>query len=260
MSQREGVELKPHKLLADGVFDMDQWNEEYWTRFENMLKWTAEREIFVQIEVWDRFDYSQNFWKISPWNPGKNVNHTYEQTGFAVEYPEHPSRDQQPFFHSITGMPQYNEKLELIRSYQETFVDKMLSYSLDYGHVLYCMDNETSTPAEWGQYWIQFIKAKASEKDVLVCTTDMFDDAFQGAEAKHTPRIFEDAEHYMFADISQVNSRNFDELHWDRLLWLLDQVNKHPRPSNHTKIYGSGYKSFGSGGPEDRYTERLWLN
>ena len=58
MSQREGKDLKPHKLLPDGKFDLDQWNQEYWKRFQNMLKWTAEREIIVQIEVWDRFDYS----------------------------------------------------------------------------------------------------------------------------------------------------------------------------------------------------------
>ena len=37
------------------------------------------------------------------------------------------------------------------------------------------------------------------------------------------------------------------------------QVNTHPRPSNHTKIYGSGYKSFGTGGPEDG-VERFWRN
>ena len=252
MSQREDKELKPHKLLLDGKFDLEQWNEEYWTRFENMLKWTAEREIIVQVEVWDRFDFSTEHWEISPWNPGNNVNYTYEQTGFAAEYPQHSGRDLQPFFHSIKGMPRYDAKLELIRAYQETFVAKMLSYSLGYGHILYCMDNETSTPAEWGQYWIHFIKSKAAEKGVLVCTTDMFDDAFEAEEAEHTPIIFDDAEHYMFADISQVNSRNYDETHWDKLQWLLRQVNNtHPRPSNHTKIYGSGYKSFGTGGPED---------
>jgi hypothetical protein len=107
MSQREGKDLKPHKLLPDGKFDLDQWNQEYWKRFENMLKWTAEREIFVQIEVWDRFDYSTLNWKSSPWNPGNNVNYTYEQTGFATEYPKHSGQDLQPFFHSIKGMPQY---------------------------------------------------------------------------------------------------------------------------------------------------------
>jgi len=76
MSQREGIELKPHKLLPDGKFDMDQWNEEYWRRFQNMLKWTAARDIIVQIEVWDRFDYAEQHWRISPWNPRNNPNFT----------------------------------------------------------------------------------------------------------------------------------------------------------------------------------------
>ena len=260
MSQREGKHLKPHLLQPDGTFDLDRWNEDYWTRFRNMLQWTAEREIFVQIEVWDRFDYSTEHWQISPWNPGNNVNYTYEQTGFDAEYPRHSGQDLQPFFHSIPGMPQYTENLDVIRAYQEAFVGQMLCCSLDYGHVLYCMDNETSTPAQWGQYWIQSIKDKAADKGVQVCTTDMFDDAFRAEEAEHTALIFEDPEHYMFADISQVNSRNYDETHWDRLQWLLEKVNeKHPRPSNHTKIYGSGYKSFGTGGPEDGI-ERFWRN
>ena len=259
MSQREGLDLKPHKRLPDGKFDLDEWNRNYWQRFEEMLKWTSEREIVVQIEVWDRFDFSTEHWETSPWNPGNNLNYTYEQTGFAAEYPQHSSRDLQPFFHSIKGMPRYSAKLSLVRSYQEALVAKMLSYSLDHGHVLYCMDNETSTPAPWGQYWIEFIQAKAAEKGVTVCTTDMFDDAFRAERAEHTPIIFRDAEHYMFADISQVNSRNYDEAHWDALLWLLRQVNTHPRPSNHTKIYGSGYKSFGTGGPEDG-VERFWRN
>ena len=257
MSQRESKDLKPHKLLPNGKFDLDQWNKEYWKRFQNMLKWTAGREIIVQIEVWDRFDYSTLYWKSSSWNPGNNVNYTYEQTGFASEYPKHSGQDRQPFFHSIKGMPRYCKKLDRIRMYQEAFVAKMLSYSLDYGHVLYCMDNETSTPARWGQYWIGFIKARAAEKGVTVCTTDMFDDAFDADKAKHTPILFNDAEHYMFADISQVNSRNYDQTHWERLQWLLRQINTHPRPTNHTKIYGSGYYSFGTGGPEDG-VERFW--
>ncbi len=53
------------------------------------------------------------------------------------------------------------------------------------------------------------------------------------------------------------NSRNFDQAHWDALQWLLSQVKT--RPSNHTKIYGSGYYGFGTGGPEDGI-ERFWRN
>lgn len=260
MSQREPKELKPYKLLPDGAFDLDQWNEDYWTRFAKMLKWTAEREIIVQIEVWDRFDYSRDNWSHSPWNPANNVNYSFEAVGFDREYPQHPARDRHPFFHTVPGMPKYEPKYDVIRRYQEAFVSKMLSYSLIYGHVLYCMNNETSTPALWGQYWIEFIQAKAAEQGALVYTTDMWDDAFQGEKAEHTPIIFTDPEHYMFADISQVNSRNFDEDHWRVLLWLIQQVNNgKPRPCNHTKIYGGGYHSFGTGGLQDG-VERFWRN
>ncbi len=260
MCQREGLKLKPYELKSDGTFDLNQWNTDYWSRFENMLKWTHERNIIVQIEVWDRFDYSREFWEISPWNPRLNTNYSYEEAGFDKTYPKHPSSDLQPFFHSIPGMPLYNTKLDLIRGYQEAFVSKMLSYSLNYGHVLYCMNNETTSPLEWGQYWINFIKAKAAEKVAKVFVTDMFDDAHLGAKAVNTPVIFEDATHYQFADISQVNSRNFGDDHWRELEYLIKKVNeKHPRPSNHTKIYGGGYKSFGTGGLEDGI-ERFWRN
>ena len=260
MSQREPIELKPYLLRYDGKFDLDMWNEAYWSRFANMLKWTEERDIVVQIEVWDRFDFSREFWEISPWNPAQNINYTFAESGFDGDYPMHPSRDKQPFFHSIAGMPQYEGKLDLIRDYQEDFVAKMLSHSLDFDHVLYCMNNETSTPPSWGRYWIEFILAKAAEKGKRVFVTDMFDDAHKGELAEHTSVVFRDASHYQFADISQVNSRNFGEDHWKELLWLIQQVNEnHPRPSNHTKIYGGGYKSFGTGGLEDG-VERFWRN
>jgi hypothetical protein len=260
MSQREGLDLKPHGRRADGKFDLNQWNKEYWNRFANCLKWCYERDIIIQIEIWDRFDYAEGNWKQSPWNPSNNINYSYVQSGFAEEYANTQLyRDEHPFFHTIKGTSHYIDRYELIRKYQEAFVDKMLSYSLPYGHVLYCMNNETSSEAGWGQYWIQFIKTRAAEEGVTVCTTDMFDDAYMAEKAEHTSLIFNDAEHYMFADISQVNSRNFDETHWERLQWLLRHVNTHPRPSNHTKIYGSGYYSFGTGGPEDG-VERFWRN
>ena len=60
-----------------------------------MLRETARRRIFVQIEVWDRFDYTdqggKNRWQIHPYNPKNNVNYTYEESGFAERYPG-PSR------------------------------------------------------------------------------------------------------------------------------------------------------------------------
>jgi len=257
MSDRrdKGFELYPFKQLDSGKYDLDQWNEAYWQRFEHFLAQTARRDIFVQIEVWDRFDYSQDNWLGHPYNPKNNINYTGQESTLAATYPAPAYRNKQPFF--FTTPQQRN--IRAVLKYQERFVAKMLSYSLGHGHVLYCMNNETSAQPQWGQHWIGFIKAKAAEKGRTVYATDMFDDAFEGQRAAHTARIFNDVEHYMFADISQVNSRNFDQTHWDRLQWLLGQVNAHARPSNHTKIYGSGYYGFGTGGPEDG-VERFWRN
>lgn len=70
-------------------------------------------------------------------------------------------------------MPEYDEKLDLVRKYQEAFVTKMLSYSLNYNHVLYCIDNETTTPKEWGQHWIKFIEAKASIKTARLVESEI---------------------------------------------------------------------------------------
>ena len=135
MSDRKdrGFELWRAAQLQDGRYDLDQWNESYWERFENMLKWTAEREIIVQIELWDRFDYSRENWVGHPYNPKNNVNYTHEESGLAAEYPNHPGRNDQPFF--FTTPKQRNN--EVVLKYQQMFVEKMLSYTLKHNHVLY---------------------------------------------------------------------------------------------------------------------------
>ncbi len=259
MSQREGIDVKPHRLRPDGHFDLDVWNDDYWQRFEYMLRWTAEREIIVQIEVWDRFDYSREFWLHSPWRPDNNVNYTEADSGLAPEYPEHPTSDLQPFFHSIPGMPRYRPELDLIRAHQERFVHKMLSCSLAHGHVLYCMDNETSTPIEWGRYWIDHIRARAAEAGAEIYLTDMFDDVYKAEESTKFRHQLDSPQVYDFLDISQINSSNFGETHWQRLQWIFGEAKTHVRPLNNTKIYSDGYYSFGTGGPQDG-VERFMRN
>lgn len=38
-------------------YDLNQWNQEYWDRFEKLLRLCRERDIIVQIELWDPWDY-----------------------------------------------------------------------------------------------------------------------------------------------------------------------------------------------------------
>jgi hypothetical protein len=259
MSDRQdhGFEVYPYKRLDSGKFDLDQWNEEYWARFERFLKWTEELEIIVQIEVWDRFDHSQQQWEANPYRPINNVNYTTESSSLRNDYPAPAWRDRQPFFHSIPGMPRYNERLDLVRRYQERFVLKMLSYSLPRGHVLYCMNNETSTPPRWGRHWIALIQSEAAKHEVDVFCTDMFNDAYAPARSKLFAQAWDDSEVYGFLDISQVNSRLFDEDQWHRLRWIMQRTKAHSRPINCVKIYGSGETKWGSGTPKDG-VERFW--
>lgn len=252
-----GFEVQEFKKLPSGKYDLEQWNDEYWTRFENLLKWCHERDIIIQIEVWDRFDYSQTNWDISPWNPANNENYTFEQTGLAAKYPDAAPANKQPFFFTVPGMTLYTPKLNGVREHQERRVAKMLDYSLKYPNVLYCMNNETSGPLEWGQHWMTFIRNKAAERGVTVFATDMFDDVWTPQMSASLRSAIDDPNMYPFLDISQVNSRSFNEDHWRNLTWIHQQSGAHPRPLNNTKIYGSGYYRFGTGGPEDG-VERFW--
>ena len=261
MSARQdfGFEIYPFKSVEGGKYDLEQWNDAYWERFENLLRWSNERDIIIQIEVWDRFDYSQEQWAASPWRPANNVNYTVESSGLLNAYPAPAWHDKQPFFHSIPDMPGYLSALDLVRGYQERLVAKMLSISLQYGNVLYCMDNETSTDPRWGLHWIHFIKQKAGEAGQQVFTTDMFDDGWKPEASAKLKFALEHPADYDFIDISQVNSRSFDEAHWNHFAWVVDQVKESPRPLNHVKIYSDGETNWGSGTPVDG-VERFWRN
>ena len=62
MSDRQdmGFELYPFKQLEYRKYDVAQLNEDYYNRFDFFLKETEKRDIIVQIEIWDRFDYARN--------------------------------------------------------------------------------------------------------------------------------------------------------------------------------------------------------
>jgi hypothetical protein len=234
MSDRKdhGFELYPFKRLPGGEYDLSQWNDEYWKRFANMLRWTAERDIIVQIEIWDRFDYSRNNWPGHPYNPVNNINYTAKQSGLAAKYPDHPGRNKQPFF--FTTPKQKNNTVVL--PYQQRFVDKLLSYSLKHDHVLYCIDNETSGQEAWATYWAERVRRRADEAGKPVCVTEMWD-GWDLKTASHR-RTLDHPERYGFADVSQNNQKK-GQTHWDNFQWARKHIAKRPRPLNTVKTYGA---------------------
>ena len=263
MSDRDEGNVYPYRRLDAGLYDLDQWCNEYWERFDALLRLTDERDIIVQIEIWDRFDLSDSKgmdnWQRHPYRPANNINYTREQTGLADGYPDHPGQDKHPFYHTVPGMPQYESRYDRLRVYQERYVAKLLSHSLPYGHVLYCMNNETSSDPGWGRHWIAFVKERSEQTGLSAYATDMFDDIWKAEDSEMLEVVLRDYETYDFVDISQVNSRNFGQQHWDRLHWITHRAREHPRPVNHTKIYSDGQTSFGSGTPQDGI-ERFWRN
>lgn len=240
MSDRNdiGHEVYPYRKLDSGKFDLDQWNDEYWTRFEDMLRWTQERQIFVQIEVWDRFDYSGKNWPPHPYNPKNNINYDEAQSGLAADYPDHPGLNRQPFF--FTTPAQRDNRL--LVDYQRRFVDKMLSHSLRYDHVLYCIDNETSGEEAWATYWAECLRNAADQAGVSIHITQMWDD--WNLSGKEHRRTIDHPERYDFIDVSQNNHKKGEE-HWDNFQWVRNYIRDRPRPINTVKTYGADGNKFG---------------
>lgn len=241
MSDRDdrGWEVYPFQRLSSGKYDLNQWNDEYWQRFELMLEQTHALGIFVQIEIWDRFDYSRDHWPSHPYNPANNVNYTFEESGFAEDYPAHPNRNMQPFF--FTTPEQRNN--EVVLRVQQRFVDKLLSHSLKFDHVLYCIDNESSGEEAWSSYWAERVRQRAEANRLSVPITEMWDNWDLTAE-RHM-RTLTHPERYDFADVSQNNQKKGD-VHWDNFQWVRDFIADRPRPLNTVKTYGADGGRHGS--------------
>jgi hypothetical protein len=264
MSSRNPGNPWAFKRLDSGQYDLNQWNDEYWTRLENLLRLCRERDIIVQIEVWDPWDYFKTEaplgygpdnvgWESCPFNPALNINYTAAESGLAekIDYYSTNKPTNHLFFHTPPAL----KNLPLVRKYQEAFVDKLLSISLAYPNVLYCMNNEIGEPPEWGQYWAKFIRARAEKAGQRVFLTDMRRNSnFQSDEQVS---LLHDRQHYDFFEISQNNANN-DQRHYDHILHIRSQVAANPIPINNVKIYGGDIGRWTTSVEEG--TRRFWRN
>jgi hypothetical protein len=253
MSSRDEGDVWPFELdPATGLYDLEAPGREYWGRFERFLKLTAERDIIVQIEVWDRFDFARAPWQDNPYNPKNNGNYTAGESGLQTEIHTHPGQRENAFFRSVPAL----EDNRLLLRYQHAHVDKLLSIALRYGNVLYCIDNETNESPQWGAYWARTIRQRAAEAGVTVQVTEMWD-AHNLLDEQHAA-TFDHPELYSFVDLSQNNHRPADE-HWDNPQVIRRRLidSGRVRPMNSVKIYGANSGRYGS--TRDAQ-ERFWRN
>ncbi len=241
------------------LYDLDRWNDEYWRRFATMLEETHKRGIIVEIELWERHDTyrsrDQAGWLRHPYNPDNNINLTAEESGLPTgEWHDPRNHTGHPFFNSVPGLMD----LPKVLRYQEAFIDKLLSYTVDYDHILYNMNNETLEPVEFGKYWARHLLEWASENEKHIELTDMQDNHDVTEEPV---KMVMDSDLYTFVDISQNNFQK-GEIHWERIEYTRNYLREEPMPVTNIKIYGV----FNAPPPDDFWgdtddaIQRFWRN
>ena len=239
--------VQPFGTHADGRYDLETWNPEYWKRFRTVLDWTAERDIVMQVTFWDRFDFTDhgtdNWSDVNPWNPANNVTYAADETGLPTAWDRHPAEVVFPFMLSV------EEGRRTLLDHQERFVGRVLDYALPYDHVLYNVSNETRAPKSWGDHWATFARERAAARDASpVYVTQMYDDWDVTAEMHD--RTHEDPDTYDYVDVSQNNQQS-GRTHYENLIAVRSEFADRPWPLNNVKCYGS------DGGPHGNTQEGL---
>jgi hypothetical protein len=248
-----GLEVQAFERLPNGKYDLDLWNDEYWNCFARMLKLTRDRNIIVQIEIWAFHDFNLGAWEQNPWRAANNINYSQSGTTLKDSY-GNIGKVPHDFFFTV---PKLNND-GLVLSYQHKYVDKLLSYTLRYGHVLYCMTNEIHPQfsPEWGWYWSKYVKDKAAAAHRKVETTEMY---WEIDLKKPQQRVSLDRpDAFSFFEASQ-NSAKMGQQNWDNLQFAHHYLADELRPINHVKIYGADTNTW-KGSTDRHATECFWRN
>lgn len=236
MGVREEGDIFPFVRGADG-YDLDTFNPEYWEKFERLLKGAQARDIIVQVEIWDIWEFQQEAWLKNPYNPANHINNEALAGLLPEALPEHPKKKPNPFFFSVLQPEQNAELLQM----QTRFVQKLLSISLNYPNVLYCIDNESFVTPEWALHWAGLVRSEAEKKGVEVELTEMWE-PWKIEDPKHLHTI-DHPQTYDFIDASQ-NSHIAGQRHYDGAVYVTERIAAQPRPINNIKIYGAATSRF----------------
>ena len=243
MSSRDAGNVHPFPI-DDGRCDLRNWNDEYWQRLDRFLQETSRRSIVVQLTLWDQHDFTGDKWASHFWNPNHNL----------IGVVESRLHDAHSFFKTV------DENNALVLPYQIKFVDKILSVSLKYDHVLYNINNEGWAGPKWETFWAKRVREVAALRGKEVELTTM----------QHGPNISVDAvvqdpDTFDFVELSQNNGSSLGGKgmrHWVKIQdWrrTIDETTG-PRPMNNIKIYGGPRGPGIKMGGDAAAIHRLWSN
>lgn len=259
------------------LYDLNEMTGPYWTRLDFFLREAHKRKIVVQIEIWDRFDWydgGHEGWPKSPFNPKNNVNYTTTESGLRVSYPGKGDKTGNPFGQGVPGLTLYDKadasrrrQFDIVRGYQEKFMDKLLSLTLAYDNVLYSMDNEVrhQEPA-WGEYWLAYVRKTAAARNQTVLCTDMFWDLLRLPGPTKFDYLMANADQYDYFDVSQTSAhpatglaeRKAGAAHWEKIIYAAKHAKDANRLLHMNKIYGSDDRARGWMGSAENAVGEFW--
>ena len=213
-----------------GLYDLEQWNEESWNKHRFFQDETHLRGIIVLLTLWDWFDLSGDDaygrFAIHPLNPDNNINWVPGTIENAKDY--------------YGGSLSANN--EEVLAYQHRYIEKLISITSQYDHILYNIGNESSLSAEWDLHWSNYIQQQAADngRQILV-TTMLF------APETSVRRVMTHRDDFSFVEVSQNNQDapgpRSGKQHWENLLYWREMIlaqGHGPMPINNEKVYGQG--------------------
>lgn len=259
MSGGRGNDPRPF-IMENGKYNLDKPNPEYWEdKFDRYLSMAYEKGIISQIEIWATYNFYNFGWEGNVWNPKNNSIFDTNNSQLTEVINHSAQMKVNAFFETV---PNLNNDKHVLK-YQQKFVDLLLSYSLKYDNILYCIDNETNAAPGWGAYWAEYIKEKAGGINKTIYVTEMWDNWDPTDGAVEGVRRQDELTHpfldrskaantinnpglYDYVDISNTNANN-GEPHYQAALYVRNWIEKTGiiRPINNDKIYGHTMDSDG---------------
>ncbi|MFO7935244.1 MAG: hypothetical protein R6U78_14340 [Bacteroidales bacterium] len=199
MSSRDRGNDKPYEKV-NGLYDLNRPDPSYWNKFRDFLRFTCERDIIIQVELWATYDFynSPGGWAENVFNPANNSNYTPEVSQLPEVIDHTAQLKINPFFETV---PQINDN-ELVLEFQKMFIDKILSSNVE----------------------------GVRQQDHA---THPFLDRSKAANTINAPELYD------YVDVSNNNAQN-GEVHYLSALYVRNRVEETGiiRPVNNVKIYG----------------------
>jgi len=239
MSDRGGNDVHAFNEVSDGMYDLTSFNEAYFRRLETFLDETAARDIVVHLTIWDQHDLSADH----PFAHENNVNYGRYDSGLT----------------GASDIHQAVDRNDVVYPHLARFVDRVLDVALGYDHVIYNVNNESTTGEEWERHWATHVHERAAARGTDVDVTCM--NMWPGRSVAVARRY---PETVTFVEISQANqdSKGYTgQEHWDRIQGWREEIDADtgPRPFNNVKIYGTDEDNPSAGSAAEA-VERFWRN